>query len=149
MSDSDKRPGNEPDFEDMLEDLGKSAARFMQKIFEKGEEIFENAGMDDLFRSPTPTERGPKRDAQPHHREPAVDLFDEGDAIVVYVELPGAEEDTIEVSVEGAILYVNASAGRETFAKTIELPAKVKGKAKQQFKNGILKVELHKAKAAR
>ncbi len=148
MSDrDDKRTGKDPDFEDALEDLGKSAARLMQKIFEKGEEIFEGAGVDDLFRGP---EREPRqRRREPRRREPAVDLFDEGETVVVYIELPGAEDEAIEVSVDGEALYVNASAGRETFSKTVELPAKVKGAPKRQFKNGILKVELKKASTRR
>lgn len=146
MNDHDKtNAGQDDTLEDALEDLGKSMVRFMKKAVEKGEEIFSSGGLDDLFSAP-PSQRRKKDQTSTKRREPVVDIFDEGDEVVIYVELPGVEEDTIEVQVHKGTLSVSGASGRETFVKEIDLPAGVQGKPKHHFKNGILKIQLKKRK---
>lgn len=146
MSDHDKSNAGQGDtLEDAVQDLGKSVVRFMKKAVEKSEEIFSSGGLDDLFTAPPPHRRE-KNQTAPKRRDPVVDIFDEGDQIVIYVELPGVEEDTIEVKIHKGTLSVSGASGRETFVKDIDLPGEVKGKPEYHFKNGILKIQLNKRK---
>ncbi len=147
MSDHDKPNTDQDDtFEDALQDLGKSVVRMMKKAVEKSEEIFTSGGLDDLFTAPPPRHRKKDQTAA-KQRDPVVDVFDEGDEVVIYVELPGVEEDTIEVKINKGTLSVSGASGRETFVKDIELPNGVKGKPEHHFKNGILKIQLKKRKS--
>jgi len=78
-------------------------------------------------------------------REPLVDVFDEGQEIVVVAELPGVGEDEIDVQVRDDILSLETT-GAHRFAKEILLPGAVDAASVQQaYKNGILELRLAKA----
>ena len=93
---------------------------------------------------------------------PAVDMYQEGDNVIVKMEVPGIKEDSIDVSVENDVLTVSAEKKdvkevkkenyyhkeiREgSFSRSIILPMKVKGdEAKADMKDGVLKIVLPKA----
>jgi HSP20 family protein len=78
-------------------------------------------------------------------REPIVDVFDEGDHILVIAELPGVSEEGVKVEVVGDILNLTASDTDRKYAKEILLPGKVKpASLKSAYKNGILEIKLEK-----
>ena len=79
-------------------------------------------------------------------REPLVDLFDEGDEVLVVVELPGASGEEVEVRVEEDILSLETT-GAHKYAKEILLPAAVEaGSLRRSYHNGILELRMRKEK---
>ncbi|RLG84241.1 MAG: Hsp20/alpha crystallin family protein [Thermoprotei archaeon] len=84
-------------------------------------------------------------------REPLVDVFEEGDEVVVIAELPGVDKDKIrcKVSEDRKKLYIRASNEYHKYYKEVELPAPVDPKsAKANYKNGVLEVRLKKIKTS-
>lgn len=79
-------------------------------------------------------------------REPLVDVFDEGESILVIVELPGVVEGEISVEVKDDIVSLE-TAGDRKYAKEVLLPSPVDAAAmKKAYKNGILELRLNKVK---
>jgi len=79
-------------------------------------------------------------------REPIVDIFEEGDHIRVMAELPGIEENQINLSIKDNTLTISTDTTRKYY-KEVELPSLVKDDAvKSSYRNGILEVRLRKAK---
>jgi len=77
-------------------------------------------------------------------REPLVDVFDEGDEIVVVAELPGVSDDEIQVQVREDILSLETQ-GERKYAKEILLSAAAEAASLQRaYKNGILELRLKK-----
>jgi HSP20 family protein len=78
-------------------------------------------------------------------REPLIDVFDEGNEIVIAAELPGAKEDAIEIEVRGDVLALSSS-GERRYAKEVLLPSPVDAASlRRSFKNGLLELRLKKA----
>jgi len=78
-------------------------------------------------------------------REPIVDVFDEGERLVVIAELPGVEEDDIHLGVKGDILDLAAETKHTKYSKEILLPSAVDADSMQStYKNGILEIGLKK-----
>lgn len=78
-------------------------------------------------------------------REPLVDLFDEGDELVVVAELPGVSAAQLQVELHEDILSV-ATSGERRYAKEILLSAPVDpASLRQTYTNGILELRLKKA----
>lgn len=78
-------------------------------------------------------------------REPLVDVFDEGEAILVVAELPGVADEEIRIEVEGDILSLETT-GERKYAKEVLLPAAVEAAPfHRAYKNGILELRLQKA----
>jgi HSP20 family molecular chaperone IbpA len=77
-------------------------------------------------------------------REPLTDIFDEGDVLRVYVELPGAEKDNVRLTVEDDSLEIRA----DHLYKIIRLPkAHVDaGSLSSEYKNGMLTITIPKRK---
>ncbi len=89
------------------------------------------------------TERGPE---VAEVREPLVDVFDEGDHVLVVAELPGVAEGGIRVEVKDDILALSAEGRDRKYAKELLLPATVDpASLRQSFQNGVLEVRLSKA----
>ena len=97
---------------------------------------------------------------------PAVDVFEDGDDIVVKAEIPGAKKDEIEVNVTDSTLTISGQKERKeevkedryyrcersygAFSRSVELPSEVQaGKAKASFTDGILEVRLPKTDEAK
>lgn len=75
-------------------------------------------------------------------REPLVDVFEDNDAVKLYVELPGVEKDDIQLSVVGRQAEVKA----KSFYKQIALPTRdvESDKVSANYKNGVLQVTIPK-----
>ncbi len=88
---------------------------------------------------------------------PAVDVFEEGDAVVVKIELPGLKRDEIEVEVAGDYVMISGNREKEegiaekdyyrceraagAFRSSVALPFEVEpGKATAQLEDGVLEV---------
>jgi HSP20 family protein len=97
---------------------------------------------------------------------PAIDLYDDKDNVIVKTELPGMKKEEIEVSLHDGALSISGERkseekpeGTETyrserfvgrFQRTVTLPVNVKGdQVKAQYKDGILTVTLPKAEEAK
>jgi HSP20 family protein len=72
------------------------------------------------------------------------DMFDEGDNLVIIVELPGVNEKDIEIEVKGDRLVLFARSQGRQYHKDIELPCMIRDKPSSTYKNGILKISLEK-----
>jgi HSP20 family protein len=78
-------------------------------------------------------------------REPIVDVFDEGERLVVIAELPGVEENDIHLEVKDDILDLTAEAKDRKYSKEVLLPSPVDAKSMEtSYKNGILEIRLRK-----
>jgi len=99
-------------------------------------------------------------------RMPAVDVYEEKDAVVVKAELPGMSKEDIEVNLSGSTLTIKGEKKREeevveadyhrseraygAVVRTIELPAEVKTEAGEAtFKDGVLNIRLPKSEQAK
>lgn len=97
---------------------------------------------------------------------PAVDVYDEKDALVVKADLPGITGDELDVTLSDARLTIKGEKKKEeevkgedyhrwersygAFARTIDLPVPVKAdEVKATFKNGVLEVRLPKTEEAK
>lgn len=80
-------------------------------------------------------------------REPMVDVFEDGDHINVMTELPGVEENNVDLKVDGNLLTINIDTPAGKYCKEVKLPVPVeKNSIEPKFRNGILEVKLRKAK---
>lgn len=92
---------------------------------------------------------------------PAVDVYDEGEAIVVKAELPGLTKDQVEVQISDRTLTIKGEKKRSedvresdyyrsermygAFTRTLSLPVEVKADAATAtFKDGVLEIRLPK-----
>lgn len=97
---------------------------------------------------------------------PAVDVFEEGDAVVVKAEIPGAKKDEIEVSLTDSVLTISGEKERKeevkedkyyrcersygSFSRSVELPGEVQaGKAQATFTDGVLEIRLPKTEESK
>ncbi len=92
---------------------------------------------------------------------PAVDIYDEGDNLVVNAELPGLNKDQVEVQLSDRTLTIKGEKKRSeevresdyyrsersfgSFIRTLTLPVEVKADAATaSFKDGVLEIRLPK-----
>jgi HSP20 family protein len=121
------------------------------------------------FRFPWPSLWGTERwwpTRELHLRVPAVDVYEEKDAVVVKAELPGMSKEDLDVNLTGSTLTIKGEKRREEEVKeadyhrseraygavvrTIELPTEVKAEAAQAtFKDGVLNIRLPKTEQAK
>ncbi|MDB6121827.1 MAG: Heat shock protein Hsp20 [Pedosphaera sp.] len=97
---------------------------------------------------------------------PALDVYEDKDNVVVTAELPGMKKEDIDVSLHDGSLSISGERKREEkfegaetyreerfvgrFQRTISLPSAVDGaKVKAQYKDGILTITLPKAEEAK
>lgn len=79
-------------------------------------------------------------------REPMVDLFDEGDHLLVVAELPGVDAADVQFHVEHDVLTLEASHGKCQYRKEVPLPSPVSVEgATPAYRNGVLELRLPKA----
>ena len=98
--------------------------------------------------------------------EPALDLYEEKDQMVVKAELPGMTKDDIQISVSDNVLTIKGEKKQEeedtgkdyyrskrtygAFFRTVPLPAEINAdKVQATFKNGVLEIRLPKSEAAK
>ncbi|MBI2304643.1 MAG: helix-turn-helix domain-containing protein [Chloroflexi bacterium] len=78
-------------------------------------------------------------------REPLMDVFDEGDRLVVIVELPGVEDEGVHIEINGDVLALRAEGKYRKYSKELLLPSPVDaGSLERSYKNGILELRLGK-----
>jgi HSP20 family protein len=79
-------------------------------------------------------------------REPMVDMFDEGDHLLLVAELPGVEEDDIRFEVKEDVLSLTATCGDRKYRKEVLLSAAVRAQAaSSSYHNGVFEIKLPKA----
>ncbi|MBI3953302.1 MAG: Hsp20/alpha crystallin family protein [Chloroflexi bacterium] len=93
--------------------------------------------------------------------EPAADVYETQDAVLVLIELPGIKRDSIEIVVEGHILMVRGNRPEEgacsqgsycqmeiqrgPFERRLHLPGPVEGeRTAASYEDGILRILLQK-----
>ncbi len=95
--------------------------------------------------------------------EPAVDVWENADEIVVEIELPGARPADISLRLDNAELivtgllptaagedarYLRMERPRGAFSRRIPLPVEVTGQPRATLRGGVLRVRMPKAAAA-
>ena len=82
----------------------------------------------------------------PEPVEPPVDVFDEGEQVVIVADLPGAGLEDIEVTIEGRVLSLSTKkTARRMYRKELRLEADVAPDSLQfECRNGVLEVRLRK-----
>ena len=92
---------------------------------------------------------------------PAVDIYEDDDAIVIKAELPGIDKDNITIDVKGRVLTLKGERNSENevkeenfyrrervygkFERAFTLPAGIDPETvKADFKDGVLKIDLPK-----
>jgi len=97
---------------------------------------------------------------------PAVDMYEEGENVIVETQLAGIDPENVEISVENDVLCIKGEAEktsevddknyyrreirRGSFYRSIPLPAHVRGEqAEAVAKNGVLKITIPKAEEAK
>ncbi len=78
-------------------------------------------------------------------REPIVDVFDEGDYLMVIAELPGVVESDIHLEIKGDILSLKAEGKDRKYSKEVLLPSEVEAESMEtQYKSGVMEIKLTK-----
>jgi len=73
-----------------------------------------------------------------------IDVFDEGDKLVVLAEYSGLKRRDIAVSLEGAALVIAIDRPQGKSAQRVELPCEVTGQPNVSLAKGILKIQVRK-----
>jgi HSP20 family protein len=96
---------------------------------------------------------------------PSVDVFEEGEDLVVKAELPGIKKEDIDIRLTDGMITISGEKKKEdeikrkdyykwersygSFCRSFELPAEVqKDKVKSTFKDGVLEIRMPKSKEA-
>jgi HSP20 family protein len=96
---------------------------------------------------------------------PTVDMFEEGEDIVVKAELPGIKKDDIDIRLTDGMITISGEKKKEdevkrkdyykwersygSFCRSFDLPADVqKDKVKSTFKDGVLEIRMPKSPEA-
>ncbi|OGW28472.1 MAG: moleuclar chaperone Hap20 [Nitrospirae bacterium GWC2_42_7] len=133
--------------------------------FEEMERRFE-----DLFRRPfslmEPSWWPRLRMPVTEELSPTVDVFEEGDEVVVKAELPGMKKEDIDVNLTDNTVVISGEKKQEekvekknyfrfersygSFSRTLRMPSEVQtDKAKASFKDGVLEVRVPKTEEAK
>jgi len=81
-------------------------------------------------------------------REPLVDVFEEGDHLLVQAELPGISPADVRIDAKNDVLTISAARGDRKYRKEVLLPGDLSRKKMQICcKNGILEVKCPKWRA--
>lgn len=124
-----------------------------------------NRALEDFFRRAGGRGEGGEEEVVQSTWTPAVDVKETDSALTLFVELPGISKQGIDISLENRILTVSGERrfdedDRESyrrveraygkFTRSFRVPADVDGhKVSACFQDGVLKLELPKAEAAK
>lgn len=120
----------------------------------------------DFFSRPWFGLRWPERLREIGFREPAIEVYEEKDDVVVKAEIPGIKKEELEVNITDDLLTIKGEKKKEeevkekgyyysersygSFERSIEIPRAVHAdKARASFKDGILEVRLPKTEEAK
>lgn len=143
--------------------IPQESRRFLAP-FEDMERWFEEAFRRPFFSPWMPRFRFPEL-RELREFSPTVDIFEEGNDVVVKAELPGMGKDDIDVNVTDDVITISGEKKSEekiekkdyfrfersygSFSRSLTLPAETQtDKAKASFKNGVLEVRIPKTEAA-
>ncbi len=143
-------------------DLIKSERRLLSPL-EEMEKWFENAWARpySLFRSPLWHERLMEKE----ELLPSVDVYEEGNDLVVKTDLPGVRKEDIQIDIADNWMTISGEKKREekvkneyycrferahgSFSREFELPSGMDTeKAKAHYENGVLEVRIPKSEEA-
>lgn len=80
-------------------------------------------------------------------REPMVDVFDEGDHLVLVAELPGVDAADIQFEVKDDVLILSGARRERKYRKEVLLPSPVAAQAAtSSYRNGVFELKLPKTK---
>ncbi len=126
--------------------------------------------IEDFFRRPFslqgPTWLPMLRFPEIEETAPVVDIYEEGDDVVVKAEMPGIKKEDVEVSLTDDTITISGEKKKEeeverknyyrlersygSFTRSFRLPVEVQSdKAKAKFKNGVLEIRIPKTEEAR
>jgi len=136
----------------------------MEKRFEEMEKRFEDFSRRPFSLLPSwwPRLRLPEIEEVP----PSMDIFTEGDDVVVKAELPGMKKEDIDVSLTKDTITISGEKRKEervekkdyyslersygSFKRSFSLPAEVQTeKASAKFKDGVLEIKIPKTEEAK
>jgi HSP20 family protein len=97
---------------------------------------------------------------------PTVDIFEEGNDVVVKAELPGMKKEDIDVNITDDVITISGEKKKEekvekknyyrversygSFTRSFRMPSEVESdKAKASFKDGVLEVKIPKTEEAK
>jgi HSP20 family protein len=120
----------------------------------------------DFFRRPFWGLNWPDRFREIGIREPAIEIYEEKDDVVVKAEIPGMKKEELDINISDTLLTIKGEKKQEeevkkkgyyysersygSFVRTIDLPKEVKAdKAYANFKDGVLEVRLPKTEEAK
>ena len=87
----------------------------------------------------------PKGPVVEEAREPIVDIFEEENEIQILAEMPGVEEQDVELEIKGDILILSAAGSDRKYHKELLLPSQVEPEAlSRSHKNGIFEARFKK-----
>jgi len=146
----------------MPKELGKPEQGGILAPFEEMDHWFE-----DFFRRPFfgPPWLPRLKFAEPGEVCPAVDIFEEGDEVVIKAEVAGVTKENLDVNISGDVITISGEKKSEdkvdkknyyrwersigSFSRRLRLPAETQpDKATASFKNGTLEVRIPKTKEA-
>jgi HSP20 family molecular chaperone IbpA len=83
-------------------------------------------------------------------KPPLVDIFEEGDYLIVLAELPGIDEKDINIETDESTITITAENETKKYLKIVRLPTHIKrGAIEFTHKNNILQVRLKKLRDAK
>src|SRR5437867_3084821 len=78
-------------------------------------------------------------------REPLVDVMEEGDEIIVVIEIPGVEKKDVKLEATDRVLKIAVDSEKRKYYKELDLPHMVDPrKSSASYKNGVLEVRFPK-----
>lgn len=123
-----------------------------------------NRVLEDFFRHSRPAESGEEEVAQSTWTPP-VDVKETDNAVTLFVELPGIEKDSIDISLENGVLTVSGERRFNTdeqesfrrvervygkFSRAFRVPRDVDGsRVEASYEHGVLQLALPKVEAAK
>jgi len=76
-------------------------------------------------------------------RQPMVDVFDEGDHVLVVAEMPGVGEEDLQLELKDDVLIIAAERGEMKYRKEVLLPDTFSaGQMSHSCRNGVLEIKL-------
>jgi HSP20 family protein len=143
--------------------ISPESRRFLAP-FEEMEHWFEEAFRRPFFPPWIPRFRFPELIGL-REFSPSVDIFEEGNDVVVKAELPGMSKDDIDVNISDDVITISGEKKSEekiekkdyfrlershgSFSRSLTLPTEIQtDKAKASFNDGVLEVRIPKSEAA-
>ena len=141
----------------LTESLKKSPA-FKEKLKEVDKEVkrkIRETPLERTGRRPSQIPRGMpsstkgrafkgKPSPPPVPQERPVDIFDEKDYLKIIAEIPGVDENDINLNLQGDKLTISTDIPKRRYHQELKLPCAPKGKIEKIYRNGILEVKIQK-----